>query len=267
MVYALLVGVAVALVLLPLLLLVVTGLVNRWPWPEVIPSAWSLRGIRRLFAGGQNVGAVAAGSIRLSLVVAGCATAIATLAARAICLGEGGKTRWVERLTLLPLVVPATAFGMGSHMLFIRLGLNNTPFAVVLSHLICALPFSVRMMVDVTTAARGRLEEQAMVLGAGRFRAFLHGSLPALAPGMVSAAAVAFMISYTQYFLTMLIGGGKVQTLAVVVMPLISGADRTISSVYSLLFILLGWMVFLLFQILSTCLSRVGGQTTGGGGE
>ena len=71
-------------------------------------------------------------------------------------------------MTILPFMVPATVFAMGVQITFIKMGLNNTVTGVILAHLICSLPYAVRLMMDGTEAVGNRLEEQARVLGASR---------------------------------------------------------------------------------------------------
>ena len=251
-------------VLLPLVLLVCWGFVNRWPAPHLLPQTFSLRGWQRLFSGYLSVWRITASSMGLSLFVGGLSTVIAAMAARALCLYAIPGRRLVEGAAMLPILVPATVFGMGSHLLFIRLGLAGTVAAVVLCHLISTLPFALRVMLETTRMASRRMEEQARVLGAGLWAGFWHGTLPAIAPGLVSALAVSFLFSYTQYFLTLVVGGGKVKTLAMLVMPLIEGSDRTISSVYSLLFIASAAGVFWVLQGVSALVAKATGKQLGG---
>jgi putative spermidine/putrescine transport system permease protein len=247
-------------VLLPLSLLVAWSFANRWPVPHLAPQAYTLRGWNRLFFGHYDVWRVTAHSVALSLVVGALSTVIATMTARALRLYRLPGGRLIEGLSMLPVIVPVTVFGMGGHMLFIRLGLNNTVTAVAICHLIIALPFAVRVMLEATNSSSFRFEEQARVLGASPFSAFLHGGLPIIAPGMASALAVSFLFSYTQYFLTSLMGGGKVKTLSVVVMPLIERSDRTISSAYSLLFIVSVMVVFLALRRAASIVDGADGQ-------
>ena len=249
---------------LPLLLLVLWSLTNRWPAPLLFPEAFSGRGWQRLFSGYFNVGQIAAYSIGVSLLVGALSAAIAALASRALCLYAFPGKRLLETLAMLPVVVPATVFGMGSNLFFVRLGLGGSLTAVVLCHLIITLPFTLRIMLETTRLASFRLEEQARALGASPLAGFWHGALPALAPGLLSATAVAFLFSYAQYFLTLVLGGGKVKTLALLVMPLIGGSDRTISSAYSLLFILSAAGVFALLQGLAALAARYTGKQLGG---
>ena len=96
----------------------------------------------------------------------------------------------------------------------------------------------------------GGLEEQAAVLGAGPVRGFFAVSLPELMPGILSSMSMAFILSYSQYFTTLIVGGGRVKTLALVLVPYIQGGDRSLASVYALAFTGSALVVFALFETL-----------------
>ena len=106
------------------------------------------------------------------------------------------------------------------------------------------------IMTDVTEAAGTRLEEQARVLGAGPFSTLVHVQLPLLLPGVLSASAMSYILSFSQYFLTLLIGGGAVKTLALTMFPYLASGDRTIASAYGVVFMVATLAVVLLFEVL-----------------
>ena len=60
--------------------------------------------------------------------------------------------------------------------------------------------------------------------------------------------SMAFIISYSQYFTTLLVGGGRVRTLALVLVPYIQSGDRSLSAVYAAVFVLSAVLVFALFE-------------------
>lgn len=255
---------AVLAVILPLTLLVFWSFSNRWPVPRLLPDDFSLRGWNRLLSGYFNIWQVMFSSVVLSLTVGVIATISAALAARAVCFYEFRGKNLISGLAMLPMIVPVTVFGMGSHIFFIRLGIHNTIGAVILGHLVITLPFAFRTMLETTRLTSRRLEEQARVLGASPVKALIHGTIPVLAPGLISSLAVSFLLSYAHYFLTLIMGGGKVKTLAILVMPLIGGSDRTISSVFSLTFIGSAMIVLLFLQHLSSVVARAAGKQLGG---
>ena len=103
-------------------------------------------------------------------------------------------------------------------------------------------------MTDVTRQVGCRLEEQAMVLGAGPFRAFFQVTLPALLPGILSSVSMGFILSYSQYFTTLMVGGGRIKTIALVLIPYIQSGDRALSSVYCVAFVGSALLVFHIFE-------------------
>lgn len=232
----------------PLLLLCVWCFAARWPWPELFPQALSLRGLQALWSGGAL--RVLGSSVMLSCCVAALSVLIGGMTARGLVFAEFPGKRLIYFIALLPLIVPATVFAMGIHILFVRVGLDDTLTGILVAHLICSLPYSVSILLDATRAQGVRLEEQARVLGAGAVKAFFHVTLPALAPAALSAGIMAYIISFSQYFLTLLLGGGKVRTYAVIMVPFLQGGDRAVAAAYSLLFLLVSLGVFWLFELL-----------------
>lgn len=243
-------------VLIPIAIITIWAFADRWSWPDLLPNAFSTRGLEQVLfaANGQGL-AVMGQSIGIALATAVVATAVATLAARAICVHSWvGKTAY-HFLLMVPFLIPTTVFAMGVQVLFIHAGVARTAPGVVLAHAIVALPYAVTIMVDVTRAVGTRREEAARALGAGPVRAFFSVTLPALLPGVLSAMSMSYIMSFSQYFLTLLIGGGAVRTFATVMFPYLSGGDRTIASAYGILFIVATLVVFLIFELL---LRRVG---------
>ena len=100
----------------------------------------------------------------------------------------------------------------------------------------------------VTRAVGAGLEEQAAVLGAGPLRAFWLATLPGLMPGVLSSMSMAFILSYSQYFTTLIVGGGRVRTLALVLVPYIQSGDRPLASVYAVVFVGSALLIFFLLE-------------------
>lgn len=233
------------LVLFPLLILLIWSFTGLWPWPHLFPETFSFRAINELFGGYSSALKVLVSSVILSAAVAFLAISVSIPAARAIVFYDFWGRDLVKFIVLMPVIVPATAFAMGIDVLFMRIGLSDTVAAVILVHIILCLPYTVRIMTEVTEATGDKLEVQARVLGASPFKAFTNITLPIALPGIISSACMAFIVSFSQYFITLLIGGGNVITYAMFMFPYIQSGDRTIASAYSVLFILSTLIVFL----------------------
>ena len=227
---------------LPLLLLLISAGAARWAWPEILPSTFSLQGLVSVFS--DSALSVLGSSIVLSLTSAALTTLISLPAARALALLSFPGKNLVRALLLLPVLLPSTAYFIGLQTLFTRMGLIDTPVGVILSHCIVILPYTVWTLTDVTESLGTRLEEQARTLGASPPAVLRHVTLPLLTPAIFSVTALGFVVSFGQYFLTLMIGGGRVQTFAMIVVPFIQSGDRLHAAAYSLAFVAISALVY-----------------------
>ena len=245
-----------ASILIPAASLVVWVFTERWAWPGLFPQVLSDRAVMEIVRRKGELFSLMASSIVISSVVAVLSAAIGVLTSRALILYRFRGQDLMSFLTVLPLMVPATVFAMGIQITFIRMGLNNTVAGVILAHLIYSLPYAVRLIMDGTRAVGIALEEQARVLGAGPFQAFRRTTLPMLVPVILSAVSMSYIVSFSQYFLTLLLGGGRIKTFAVVMVPYLQSGSRNIACVYSILFMGITLLVFAVFE-------RIAGYWTG----
>ncbi len=241
-----LINMFLTLLIAPLLILVVWSFTNSWAWPSLIPNDFSLRGLHYLITSDSTKAIVT--SVIVSLMVVGITILISIPAARAISLYEFKGKRFFELLIMSPIIVPTISVAMGIHIVFIRLGIANTMLGVVLVNLLPCIPYAVRILVDVYKMVGDKLEIQAKVLGASKLNTFKYVTLPLIAPGIVSAASMCFIISFGQYFLTFLIGGGRIITYPMIMFPYIQSGDRTIASMYSLVFLAVSLLVLYLVE-------------------
>lgn len=245
-----LIAVHLMCIVVPLLVLMLWAFTSSWSWPALLPEGFSDRGIVEIFRSQKNLGAVIGQSILIALAVAVLTTLIAALAARALTRHTFVGKELFRFATVLPFLIPTTVFAMGVQVIFIKIGLANTLFGVIVAHSIVALPYAVAILSDIMQAAGSRLEEQARVSGAGYLDCLVHIQIPLYLPGLLSAATLSYIVSFSQYFLTLLIGGGVVKTLAGVMFPFLIGSDRTIAGAYALVFFVATLGVFLLFEFL-----------------
>ena len=237
-------------VLLPLGVLLIWSFAGSWPWPNLLPKTFSYRVLAELFGGYSGALQVLFSSVLISMVVAFASILISIPAARAIAFYDFLGKDFLQFITLLPVIVPVTAFAMGTQILFIRLNLSDTVIGVVIVHIILCLPYTMKILTEVTEATGNKMERQARVLGATPYQTFRYVTLPLLMPGIIAAGSMAYIISFSQYFLTFLVGGGNIITFSMFMFPYIQSGDRTIASGYSILFIATSLLVFILFETL-----------------
>jgi putative spermidine/putrescine transport system permease protein len=221
----------------PLFVLVIWSFVKNWPWPDIVPHSLGLRGISDLLSPSSKALKTLLFSVWLSSVVTASTLLLSIPAAKAIGVYQFKGKKILQMVILAPIIVPPVAVAMGIHVAFIKLGLANTFWGVVLVHLIPCLPYGIRILANVFEIIGESMEMQARVLGANPLQTFMHVTLPLIVPGLVSAGSLIFIISMSQYFLTFLIGGGRIVTFSMLMFPYIQSGDRMMASVYSGVFI------------------------------
>lgn len=226
------------LVALPFVPLVLWTFAGEWRFPDLLPTAWSLRGIEYLLEPGGKVLEATVNSLVIGVSVAVASVAVGLPAGMALGGYEWRFKGVVIFFVLLPILVPPLASTMGVHLTFIRLGLADTLFGVFLVHLVPTVPYTAIILTSIFAERSGDLEEAARTLGASPWGAFRYVTLPDVAPGVAVAGLFAFLISWGQYILTLLIGGGNIVTLPMLLFSAASGNDPVLTSALALVFAL-----------------------------
>lgn len=248
-------------ILAPMAILLLWTFVSRWPWPDLLPEAYSLRAIKDVFAPHTKIFSILFSNILLSLSVAILSAIVGTMTARALVLYDFVGKRLIEFLSIAPILVPGTAFAMGIHVVFIKMSLADTVLGVIIVHLLYTLPYSINIMKDLTISIGKQMEMQAYVLGASPLKSFIYITLPLLTPGIMASISMAYITSFSQYFITLLIGGGKVKTLSILMVPFISKGDRSLGSAYALVFVISTLSVFV---VINKIIEKLQYETKGG---
>jgi len=227
-----------ALVTLPFVPLFLWAFAGEWRFPDLLPTEWSPRGISYLLEPGGRVLGATINSLLIGVSVAVASVVVGMPAGMALGGYEWRMKGAVIFVILLPILVPPLASTMGIHLTFIRLGLADTMLGVFLVHLVPTVPYTAIILTSIFAERTGELEETARTLGAGPWQAFRYVTLPEVAPGVAVAGLFAFLISWGQYILTLLIGGGNVVTLPMLLFSAASGNDPVVTSALAIVFAL-----------------------------
>lgn len=244
-------------ILFPVILVGIWSICGRWPWPNILPEFLSLRGLREIIGSHSGAFKILISSVFISFASAIISTIIGLMASRAFTLYEFKGKAILQFGSMLPIIVPANVFAMGIHVIFIRWGLNDNIYGVLICHIIYSLPYTISILTDITESIGKTYEEQAYVLGCNPLKAFADISFPLMLPAILSSVSMAYIISFSQYFLTLIIGGGRIKTFSIIMVPFISGGDRVIASAYVILFLFSSLIVFALFEFAAKKIATV----------
>ncbi len=220
----------------PLLLFAAYAFSTRWFFPQPFPVEWTFSTFQRALHDTRTLTSMAQG-IWIALVVSILSLMLGFPAARVLGLRkfQGRQLAWL--LLFLPTIVPPLAIGMGLNILFLRIGLAGTIAGVVLAHIIPTLPYTIFTLSSAFARFDENYEFQALALGASPWHIFFKVTLRMMTPSLVVATLFAFLISWSQYLLTLLIGGGQIITLPILLFSAVSGGNPSTIAMLSLLFV------------------------------
>jgi putative spermidine/putrescine transport system permease protein len=224
-------------VLAPMVVLLVGAFSGQWRYPGLVPQRGSLRGLRLLIDPRAQIPQALGTSTVIGVSVACLSCLVGFPAGRAIGLYAFRGRRLVQFLLLAPVIVPGLAVTLGLQVFFIRYGLADTMTGVVLVQLMPTVPYAATILAGAFANLDMGYEQQARALGAGPIRVLLFVTVPLLRPAIVVAALFAFLISWSEYVLTLLIGGGHVSTLPLLLFAAIGSDDTTAAAALALLVI------------------------------
>lgn len=186
-----------------------------------------------------------------SLGIALAATLICTVCGTLCAYALWKKRSPAMTLTLsLTLVTPEIVMGISLLALFqwvfqwldLRLGLHS----VILAHVSFCLSYVVIVVLARLRTMDRSLEEAALDLGANEWQAFSRVTLPNLLPGIVSAALLAFTISFDDYVITSLVAGVDSETLPMALYAMARrGANPVVNAISTVIVTGLGALILL----------------------
>jgi putative thiamine transport system permease protein len=206
-----------------LLGLALWSIARRWPFPELLPTSWSLE----RWSEQIEVLAVPTGT---TLVVG----LVATLVALALVTGcLENETRRQRRpgqralaLVYVPLLVPQIGFLFGVQVLFLWLGLSDGWLALIWAHLLFVLPYVFLTLADPYRSLDPRYARSALALGRSPWIVWLRIKAIMLLRPLTIAAAVGFAVSVAQFLPTLFAAGGRFATLTTETLSVAAGGDR-----------------------------------------
>lgn len=223
--------------ILPLAWLLIQSFAVNWRFPSILPKELSLRSWNYLFASSTGITGILSESLLISLTVTILAVLIAIPAARAIALYEFRGKNLLLFTLLLPILSPAISAAIGGHALFLRYGLTDSRLGVILAHLVPTVPYCVLTLSGSFSRLDTDFEAQARNLGASRQQVWQFVTLPLISPALMTSAVFAFLISWSQYLTTLLIGGGKIVTLPMILVNFQRSSDEAVTAAVTLLFL------------------------------
>jgi multiple sugar transport system permease protein len=135
---------------------------------------------------------VAVGATFLSLFAA-------TLAAYAIQRLRFKGSQYVGLAIYLAYLVPPSILFIPLAVMVFKLGLYDSPFALILTYPTFLIPFCTWLLIGYFKSIPYELEECALIDGATRLQILTKITLPLATPGLISAGIFSFTLSWNEF--------------------------------------------------------------------
>lgn len=183
-----------------------------------------------------------------SVIIAATSTLLSCLlgipAAIGLAWGQFPGKRAIYAVVAAPLVMPVVVVGVAAYFHFATLGLAASKWAIILTHTAMAVPVMITTVVASLAGFDRTLVRAAASLGAGTARIFFRVILPLIAPGVVSGAIIAFIISFDEVVVASFLSTGGERTLPRMIF---SGVRESLSpAIASVAVLLVGFSAVLL---------------------
>lgn len=115
----------------------------------------------------------------------------------------------VDKAMVAPIIIPGMVVAISIYSFLASFRLVGTFSALVLGHLVLALPFVVIVMTAGLRQFDRQLEDAAVGLGAARLRAVMLVTLPLTRASILTAAFFAFMASFDDLVIALFLSGAN----------------------------------------------------------
>jgi putative spermidine/putrescine transport system permease protein len=204
----------VLFITLPLVMVLLEAFGADWFGMRMLPGQWT---VRWFVWAGQTVdlGRVLLNTLLIAILATLIALALALPAAWAIARYRLPVKSVLIGAVLFPRMIPEITFALGVARIFYATRLTDTVIGIALAHVILGAPFAVLVLVSSFEGMDARILEAGAVMGCGPVRLFWQIALPLALPGIVAAALFAFLASYNDFVLTLMVYGTDTVTLPV----------------------------------------------------
>ncbi|WP_416840930.1 ABC transporter permease [Haloferax sp. DFSO52] len=148
-------------------------------------------------------------SIQIAVVSVVVALVFGTMLAITLDRHEFPGKRALRGLVYLPIIVPSVVTGISLLMFYQLVGQDLSIWTATAAHIMFNISFVTIVVFTRLQQFDRSIEEAAMDLGANELETFRYVTLPAIKPGLIAAALLAFTMSFDDFVITFFVIGNQ----------------------------------------------------------
>lgn len=186
--------------------------------PIILPLRGTLDNFR-LVLNAPDIGRFFTNSVIVALTSTGFAILLGSLAAYALAKSYLGFAlrQAIMFWILITRIYPPVTTAIPYFIIIRRLGISDTHFALILTHVTYSLPFVIWLMLGFFQDLPEEIEKAAIVDGCSLWQRFIHVILPLGLPGIAVTAIFTFIYSWNEFLYASMLTSVSAKTLPVVI--------------------------------------------------
>lgn len=172
------------------------------------PPGFSMRWYAEFFGDSRWI-AAGVNSILIAAAASTGAILLGSLAAYGLVRGSFPGKQLIEANFIAPLIVPPVVKAVALYIAYAKTGLLGSYAGLVIAHMILGVPYVVILMSVAIRSFDHRIEQVAASLGAPFHTIFRRILIPNLAPSLVAAWIMAFIVSFDEIIITFFVFGNR----------------------------------------------------------
>ncbi|MGN0193665.1 MAG: ABC transporter permease [Pseudoramibacter sp.] len=203
---------------------------------NMVWSGFTLKYYRQLFQDGE-LWHIFGTTLLVAAIATALAVFIATLGAVGLRKAKFPGKKIIEQSVYFPIVLPEIVLGAALLLMFTAADFTLGMGTIIIGNTTLLLPY-----VFITVKARlvgmdPAIEEASLDLGADRAYTFMHITLPAIRPGVVSGAFMSFSLALDELIVTSFLTSADITTLPIKVYSMVKkGVTPEINALTTIIF-------------------------------
>jgi len=141
-------------------------------------------------------------SIYIAIITAVVSVTLGTMLVSVLAKSKSKVSKWLNGLSLLPLVIPWIILGLALLLLLNALGLNRNLFFLLMGHIVISLPYAIIVIRARMQEMDFSIQEASQTLGASNWTTFVKVTLPMISPALLAGGLLSFMVSIDNFIIS-----------------------------------------------------------------
>ena len=134
---------------------------------------------------------------------------------------------------LMVRMIPGISFLVPWFIIYRMLGILDSYFGIIASHLVLTLPLIIWIMIGFFEDVPVEIEEAAIIDGCSKWQSFQRVALPLTRAGITTAFILAFIFSWNHFLFALILSGPRTFTLPVTVFEFMTYEEIDFGGIYA----------------------------------